>query len=67
MKTKYLMVKFVFKIHFDGNDQNNAILAPLMDCHDTGKIVSGELSIHSDSFNIAEQFPFSIRSAVKQK
>ena len=31
------MVKYVFEIHFDGDDQMNAILAPLIDCHNPAK------------------------------
>ena len=41
-------LKSVFARHFGGDDQNNVILAPLVDCHDLGRIVSGEPSIHID-------------------
>ena len=58
-------------ICFDGDDRSNAILAPLMDCHYLGRIVSGEPNIHSGSFDKAELFPsmmsHSIRFTVKQK
>ena len=52
----YSATKYVFERHFDGADQKNAILAPLIDCHDQGRTVSGEPNIHSGSFNNAEQF-----------
>ena len=60
----------VFEIPFDGEDQKNAILAPLIDYHDPDKTVSKESNIQSGSFNNAEQFPsmsLSILSAVLQK
>ena len=48
------------------------IKASVIDCHDSGRIVSRELNIHSSvscSFNNVEQFPpmsLSIHSTVKQ-
>ena len=36
-KRDYLMGKYVFERHFEGDDQKNAILAPMIDCHDPGK------------------------------
>ena len=48
------MGKYVFERHFDGNNQKNAILAPLIDCHDLDRTVSGGPNIHSGSFNNAE-------------
>ena len=51
-----------FEIHFDSDNQKNAILAPLIDCHDPGRSVSREPNIHS--------FPYMsllIRSTVQQK
>ena len=30
--------------HFDGDDKNYVILAPLIDCHVPGRTVSGELN-----------------------
>ena len=39
---QYLMGKYVFEIHFDGDDQMDAILAPLIDCHNPAKTVSME-------------------------
>ena len=56
------MVKHVFERHFDGDDQNNLILAPLIDCHDPGRTVSREPNIHSGSFNTAEQFSIDVSS-----
>ena len=32
------MGKYIFERHFDSDDQMNAILAPLIDCHDPGRI-----------------------------
>ena len=49
------MGKYVFERHFDGDNQKNAILAPLIDCHDPG-----EPNTHSGSFNNAEQFPINV-------
>ena len=51
-----LMGKYVFERYFDGVDQNNAILAPLIDCHDPSRTVSRDPIIHSGPFNNAEQF-----------
>ena len=45
-----------FERHFDGEDQKNAILAPLIDCHDPGRTVSREPNIQGGSFTNAEQF-----------
>ena len=39
-----------YLIHFDGGDQKNAILAPLIDCHDLDKTVSREPNIRSAFF-----------------
>ena len=64
------MGKYVCERHFDGDDQKNAILAPLIDCHDPGIIVSREPNIHSGSFNMLNSFPsmsLSVRSTIKQK
>ena len=44
--------KYIFERHFDGDDQKNAILAPLVDYHDPGRTVSREPNIHYGS----EQF-----------
>ena len=38
----------------------NAILAPLIDCHDPGRIVSGEPNIHSGSFDNVEQYSIDV-------
>ena len=35
--------EYSFESYFDGDDQNNAILAPLIVCNDPGRIVSGFL------------------------
>ena len=35
------MGKYIFKRYFHGDGKKNAIPAPLMDCHDPGRIVSG--------------------------
>ena len=35
------MGKYILERHFDGDDQKNAILAPLIDCHDPDRTVSG--------------------------
>ena len=51
-----LMRKCVFERNFDGYDQNNAILAPLIHFHDPSRTVSREPNIHSGIFNNAEQF-----------
>ena len=51
------MGKYVFERHFYDDDQKNAILAPLMECHDPGRTVSREPNIHSGSLNNAESFP----------
>ena len=40
-----------FERHFDGDDQKNAILAPLITT-----MIQAEQNIHSGSFNNAEQF-----------
>ena len=32
--------KMCFERHFEGDDQKNAILTPLIDCHGPGRIVS---------------------------
>ena len=50
------MGKYVFERHFESDTQEIAILAPLIDYHDPGRIVSGEPNIHSVSFNNSEQF-----------
>ena len=50
------MGKYVFERHFDGDDHKNALLSPLIDCHDPGRTVSREPHIHSGCFNNAEQF-----------
>ena len=55
-KMYYLMGKYVFERYFDGDDQKNAIEAPLtrvIDWHDPGRIDSREPNIHSGSFNNA--------------
>ena len=49
------MAKYLFERHFDGDDRKNAILAPLVDCHDQGRTVPGEQNKHNCSFNNAEQ------------
>ena len=36
------MGKYVIERHFDGDDLKNEILAPLIDCHDSGRTVSWE-------------------------
>ena len=54
------MGKYVFERHFDGADQKNTILAPLIDCHDPGRIVSGEPNIHNCPFDNAEQFSIDV-------
>ena len=58
------MGKYVFERHFDGDDEKNAILAPLIDCHDPGRNVSRESNTHSGSFNNAEQFSIDISQYV---
>ena len=55
-----LMGKCVFERHFDGDDQNNAILAPLIDCHDPSRSVSSEPNVHSGIFNSAKQFSIDV-------
>ena len=45
---------------YHGDDQRNAILAPLIDCHDPGSTVSGEPNTHSGFFNNAEQFSIGV-------
>ena len=52
-KEKYLMGKYVFERHFDGDDQKNVILAPLIDFHDPCITVSMEPNMRSGSFNNA--------------
>ena len=49
-----------FERHYDGDEQNNAILAPWMDCHDTGRIISGEPNLQSVFFDNAEQFSIDV-------
>ena len=49
-----------FERHFDGDDQKNAILAPLMVCHDPARIGSVEPNIHNGSFDNAEQFSIDV-------
>ena len=44
----------------DGDDQKNAILAPLTNCHDTDRVVSREQNTHSGSFNNSEQFSIDV-------
>ena len=53
-------MEYVFERHFDGDDQKSAILAPLIDCHDPDRTVSGEPNMHSGSFNNAEQFSIDV-------
>ena len=60
------MWKYVLERHFDGDNQNNAILAPLIDCHDPGRTVSVEQNIHSDSVNNAERFYSIAKSTVER-
>ena len=55
-----VMWKYVFERHFDGDDLKNAILAPLIDCHDLVGAVSREPNIHSGSFNNTEQFSIDV-------
>ena len=45
-----MTLKNIIDLYFDGDDQNtcNAILAPLIDCHDPGRTVSGEPNIFFD-------------------
>ena len=50
------MEKYIFERHFDGYEQNNATLAPLIDCHDPARTDSREPNIHSGSLNNVEQF-----------
>ena len=50
----------VFERHFGYEDQKNATLAPLIDCHDPGRTVSREPNIHSGSLNNAEQFSIDV-------
>ena len=45
---------------FQSDDQENAILEPLIDYHDPGRIVSGEPNIHGGSFNNTEQFSIDV-------
>ena len=45
---------------FDSDDQKNEILAPLIDCDDPGRIVSGEPNIHIGCFNKTEQFSIDV-------
>ena len=47
---------------YHGDDQKNAILAPLIDYHDPGRTVSREPNIHCDSgsFKNAEQFSIGV-------
>ena len=45
---------YVFERHFDVDDQKNVIIEPLVDCHDSGEIVSREPNMHSGSFNNAD-------------
>ena len=52
--------KICFERHFDGDDQKNAIIASVIDCRDSGRIVSKEPDIHSGSFNNAEQFSIDV-------
>ena len=58
------MGKYVFERHFDGDDQKNAILAPLINCHDPGKTVSRGHQTYtvSGSFNNAEQIFIDVSS-----
>ena len=44
----------------DGDDQNNAVLAPLIDCHDPGRTVSRETNINSGSLNNADQISIDV-------
>ena len=50
----------VFERHFDSDDQKNAILGPLIDCHNPARTVSRESNIHSGSFNNADQFSIDV-------
>ena len=50
--------KYALERYFDVDDQNNAVLAHLVDCHDIGRTVSRKPNIHSGSLNNAD--PFSI-------
>ena len=50
--------KICFERHFEGDDQKNAILTPLIDCHGPGRIVSREQF---------QSMCLSIYSTVKQK
>ena len=59
-KVKYLMRKYVFERHFDGDDQTNAIFGPLMDCQDPGRIFSREPNIYSGSLNNAGEFSIDV-------
>ena len=69
-KSYYLVGKYVFERHFDNEDQKNATLAALIDCHDPGELFQGNqiytvvLSIMLNSFPLVS---LSIRSTVKQK
>ena len=54
------MAKYLFERHFAGDDQKNAILAPLVDCHDQGRTVSGEQNKNNCSFNNAEQYSIDV-------
>ena len=57
---EYLMGKYVFERHFDGDDQKNAILEPLINCHDPGRFVSRGPNTFSGSFNNDEQFSIDV-------
>ena len=50
------MKKNALERYFDGDDQNNAVLAPLINCQDPGRTISREPNIHSGSLNNADQF-----------
>ena len=54
------MGKYVFERPFHSNVQKNVILAPLIHCHDPGRTVSSESTMHSGSFNKAEQFSINV-------
>ena len=59
--------KYVFERQLDGDDQNNAILAPGMNCHDPGRFVAGETHIQSVFLIVLKSFPsVSLLISVKQ-
>ena len=50
------MGKYVFEKQFDGDDKKNAILAPLIYCHNPDRAVSREPNIHAEQFSIDISF-----------